>query len=787
MSNILPTHKVMAIQHTSALANLPDTTQGVHFGNTFTAYSPIVNGQRALSPAGMPPTDYVWGSSPTGGTNVPDTTNGWQETYTPWRRETVNQNLAWLKSNHPDWIEYKCDRTTIAYWYPGQTDMPDLDMTNPAYQSYFVNTFALPALARGYQGISFDNGPDINLGGECGHYDANHNWVAQYSGAILNDAAYATANGNAMLSIANAIHVQYPNATLTSNQGYNTYTLKSNWEKVLPGVNMITDEYSFNSDGTGFVTSDAGGEPRISNQWLDQMQEWQRTQKVLNKGIFFIDVLPITTLTAYESDTDASVRADVQWVLANYLMIKYNHTYVDLVGNQDASGNAQYGYPMIPQHEYPTVEQIGSATNDFYASQGVYMRDYTNGLTIVNPSSGATFSVNLPSGRYKDLYGHVVTTPLNLAPHTGAVLLLTDTPANTPAPATSTPVPATSTSVPATDTPAPAIAPPPATAPPLPSPGNQAFSASIAAGAASNTFSGSARVGACAACSGGDNVQYLGRNNGVLRVNGLAVPADGAYTMTLACVSGPSARTVDVAVNGAAIAPLTCPANGSWTAAPATVSAPVSLRAGANTLAFYNSDPASPAPDLDRITIVAPVRSAPAVPTAQPTAPTLPTVAPAPATSTPAPANTPVPATNTPLPSGNQAFSASIAAGAASNTFSGSARVGACAACSGGDDVQYLGRNNGVLRVNGLAVPADGAYTMTLACVSGPSARTVDVAVNGAAIAPLTCPANGSWTAAPATVSAPVSLRAGANTLAFYNSDPASPAPDLDRITIATS
>jgi len=363
--------------------------------------------------------------------------------------------------------------------------------------------------------------------------------------------------------------------------------------------------------------------------------------------------------------------------------------------------------------------------------------------------------------------------PVNSAPGAPAAQPTATTPVNTPVPATNTPVPATSTPIPATST-------------PLPS-GNQTFSASIAAGAASNTFSGSARVGACAACSGGDDVQYLGRDNGVLHVNGLTVPAAGAYTMTLACVSGPSARAVDVAVNGTAIAPLTCPANGSWTAAPTTVSAPVTLRSGANTLSFYNSDPASPAPDLDRITIAASASSTSVVPAAQPTAPTLPTATPAPATNTPAPANTPAPPTAPPLPSGNQTFSASIAAGTASNTFSGSARVGACAACSGGDDVQYLGRDNGVLHVNGLTVPAAGAYTMTLACVSGPSARAVDVAVNGTAIAPLTCPANGSWTAAPTTVSAPVTLRSGANTLSFYNSDPASPAPDLDRITITAS
>ncbi len=792
ISNTLPTHKVMAIQHVSALTNLPDTIQGVHFGLPFNAHAPVVNGVRQDAPA-YSTVDYVWGASPTGGPNVPGNTGAWHETYTPWRRESPG--LSWLQQNHPDWIMYQADRKTVADWDPSLPGLPDVDTTNPAYQQWFLQNFVYPAMRNGFQGISFDNGLIHNVGKEAGHYDTNHNWVQQYSGQVLNDPTYANAQAAAFANVVQGIRSAYPNATITVNEGYNTYTNLSLWNTTAPYVDMISDEYAFNDGGSGYTTSDPGGES-VSNRWLAEMQRYKTFQRDEGKGIWFNDNLPYDT-SPYMTDGNTQARADVQWALANYLLIKYNHTYLDIVGNQ------QYGYQLFPQHEYATAQQIGAPTNDFYASQGVYMRDYTNGLTVVNPSPRDTFSVNLPSGRYKDLYGHVVTTPLSLAPHTGAVLLLTSTstpPVNAPIPATSTPVPPTSTPVPPTNTPVPPTNTPiPATNTPIPATNtpvpavNPAFSASIEAESASNALSGSAKVGPCAACSGGDDVQYLGRNNGALQVNGLTVPTTGAYTMTLACVSGPSARTVDVTVDGAAIAPLTCPANGSWTAAPTTVSASVSLRSGANTLSFYNGDPASPAPDLDRITVAASARFSPFAP-ASPTAPALPTNTSIPATSTSIPAtSTPAPATSTPaptattLPTGKPAFSASIEAESASNALSGSAKVGPCAACSGGDDVQYLGRNNGALQVNGLTVPTTGAYTMTLACVSGPSARTVDVTVDGAAIAPLTCPANGSWTAAPTTVSASVSLRSGANTLSFYNGDPASPAPDLDRITVAAT
>ena len=50
------------------------------------------------------------------------------------------------------------------------------------------------------------------------------------------------------------------------------------------------------------------------------------------------------------------------------------------------------------------------------------MRDFSNGLAIVNPASSQTFNISLPGGIYKNLYGKQINT-LTLAPHTGIVLL----------------------------------------------------------------------------------------------------------------------------------------------------------------------------------------------------------------------------------------------------------------------------------------------------------------------------------------------------------------------------
>jgi hypothetical protein len=68
--------------------------------------------------------------------------------------------------------------------------------------------------------------------------------------------------------------------------------------------------------------------------------------------------------------------------------------------------------------------QIGSPQDNMYQSQNVYWRDYSNGLSIVNPGARETYAVTLKAGRrYIDLYGSSVGQTVTLPPHSGIVLL----------------------------------------------------------------------------------------------------------------------------------------------------------------------------------------------------------------------------------------------------------------------------------------------------------------------------------------------------------------------------
>ncbi|MGW0629475.1 alpha-galactosidase D [Streptomyces sp. NPDC002758] len=116
------------------------------------------------------------------------------------------------------------------------------------------------------------------------------------------------------------------------------------------------------------------------------------------------------------------------------------------------------------------------------------------------------------------------------------------------------------------------------------------------------------------------------------------------------------------------------------------------------------------------------------------------------------------------------------------NTLAGNASVAGCSACSGGNKVGnlYLG---GKLTFNNVVVDKPGTYLVKVAYVSG-DARSADVSANGGGSTSHKFPSTGDWGTVE-TVSVPVSLKAGANTITFDSANWY--APDIDRIDVPKS
>ena len=141
----------------------------------------------------------------------------------------------------------------------------------------------------------------------------------------------------------------------------------------------------------------------------------------------------------------------------------------------------------------------------------------------------------------------------------------------------------------------------------LPAHGSRLFTVRPGGGAAptpyeaespANTLTGNASIAGCADCSGQQKVGnlYLG---GALTFNGVQAPQDGTYQLNVVYVTA-DPRSAGVSTDGGAATAVDFPPTGGW-GIPATVTIPVRLKAGANTVTIDSGSGFSP--DIDAIAV----------------------------------------------------------------------------------------------------------------------------------------------------------------------------------------
>ncbi len=300
--------------------------------------------------------------------------------------------LAWWQAYHPDWILYRCDKKTPAYF--GSDPGVSLDFSNRAVIAWQMQTYAQPASQAGYNGIAADNVDLGNWAGACGVYRKG-TWVQLYNGQRLDDPAWQ-ANVLFWLSqVQPALHALTPPLSLIPNSSFADVPVTSALvQKMMAYVDGLAEEDGFTRQGHGYLTDTA---------WLQHMS--------------FIPSLQAQGKAYYSGNQFPSVGPqEIQWALASYLMCKEHAAALAISGIQQYGGINWY-----PEY----AAQIGSPNGDMYQDQQVYWRSYTNGLTIVNPSSTYSYTITLPSGvNYVDLYGNSVGSAISMGIHTGIVLLI---------------------------------------------------------------------------------------------------------------------------------------------------------------------------------------------------------------------------------------------------------------------------------------------------------------------------------------------------------------------------
>jgi hypothetical protein len=134
-------------------------------------------------------------------------------------------------------------------------------------------------------------------------------------------------------------------------------------------------------------------------------------QYVEHKGICYMT-------NGEESELTSEIpQAARLWVIANYLLVKNNCTYMYISG---FIGEAQDYGSLILFPEYSIA--IGHPTGEMTKTQGIFQRVYSGGLALVNPYAKKV-TVKLPPGSYVDVNGNPVVSPVIMEKQTGLVLL----------------------------------------------------------------------------------------------------------------------------------------------------------------------------------------------------------------------------------------------------------------------------------------------------------------------------------------------------------------------------
>ncbi len=302
------------------------------------------------------------------------------------------RSLSYWKTTHPDWILYQCDRVTPAYAF-GDSNIP-LDFANPAVVQWQVQTYAQPASMSGYNGIAADNVNLQNASGACGVYK-NGQWVQLYSGQP-NDPKWKANVIEWLARMQQALHsLKHPLALISNLTLGSLAPDDPLLQQVLSHIDGVLDEDGFTEAGDAYLTG---------TDWIQTIQFIQSVQ-AQHKAYYIINQFSSSVVDS----------AEVQWAVASYLMAK-GHSSALFISTVQGYGS-DFWDPIYNA-------QIGSPSGSMYQMQGIYARNYSGGLSLVNPSAAISYTVSLPSGHhYVDLYGMAVSGTITMPPHSGLVLL----------------------------------------------------------------------------------------------------------------------------------------------------------------------------------------------------------------------------------------------------------------------------------------------------------------------------------------------------------------------------
>ncbi|MBS1566319.1 MAG: hypothetical protein JST39_18195 [Bacteroidetes bacterium] len=309
------------------------------------------------------------------------------------RNPDQERTIEWYKEHHPDWVMYQPDRTTPSYGFTySYGGLVPLDISNPEVRSYYLHEFILPAVKQGYRMVAMDNVELNNWPKSAGHF-SNGSWVQLYT-AKKDDTAFHNAVIGWMRFLSDSLHPLGVGvcANIKANSASPEVVLR-----VMDAVDMWLDETGFTH--TGKNITDAAWEKSFNLQ-----------QKIS-------PVKACVSINQVDGMVSSAPASQLEWVVANFLLVRGPKSLLAVTGFEKKALYHRFDYR--PEMNVNIGTPLSPARKD---AGGAWTRTYSKGMVIVNPSSQATATLQLPKGKWKTIAGENAGSERTLAPATAVIL-----------------------------------------------------------------------------------------------------------------------------------------------------------------------------------------------------------------------------------------------------------------------------------------------------------------------------------------------------------------------------
>ncbi len=298
-------------------------------------------------------------------------------------------------TGHPDWVIYQCDRVTPAYQVEDDRTLPNmpLDFTNPQVMDWLLRDSGVTEDV-GFTALSADLLFVVNINHACGIY-RNGRWVQLFSGEEADPLFASAVNAWARqlrarlraLTLPRGLVANFPLIDVYSDEQIRTIAEK---------LDGLVDEQGFTGFAQGRIFASG-------DQWLRKVEN---TIEIQNRGTAVYSVNYVSTFPPLPEESE--------WILGSFLMGRQHAAYLLITLRRGVR------WPHLPQYD----EDMGHPCAPMRSAENVYLRDFSHGLAVVNPSPVSSYAVTLPPGSFRDLYGaRIGESRLVLGPMTGRVLL----------------------------------------------------------------------------------------------------------------------------------------------------------------------------------------------------------------------------------------------------------------------------------------------------------------------------------------------------------------------------